>query len=146
MKHMETVLVVENEILIRCVIADYLRTCGYRVIEAAGADEAVVVLSRPEFAVDVVLSNVQMPGSMDGFALRQWVRAQRPEVGVILVGTVARAADAAAELCEQGPMLSKPYEPQAVGEWIKRLLAERDRTLGLPQDSSTVIPGLAPDC
>jgi len=59
---------------------------------------------------------------------------------------VARAADAAAELCEQGPMLSKPYEPQAVGEWIKRLLAERDRTLGMWQKPSAAIQGLAPDC
>jgi len=84
---------------------------------------------------------------IDGwFCAAAWVRAQRPEVGVILVGTVARAADAAAELCEQGPMLSKPYEPQAVGEWIKRLLAERDRTLGMWQKPSAAIQGLAPDC
>jgi len=42
----ETILLVEDEILVRTVIADYLRTCGYKVIEAAGADEAILVLMR----------------------------------------------------------------------------------------------------
>jgi CheY-like chemotaxis protein len=124
----ETVLVVEDEVLIRYVISDYLRECGYKVIEASNADEALLVLQEGSIGVDVVLSNVQMPGSMDRFALARWLRANRVEVGVILVGSITRAADAAAELCEQGPMLSKPYEPRAVVDRIRRLLAERKRT------------------
>jgi CheY-like chemotaxis protein len=124
----EIVLVVEDEVLVRYVISDYLRECGYQVIEASNADEACQVLQEASIAVDVLLSNVQMPGLMDGFALARWVRANRSEVGVILVGTITRAADAAAQLCDEGPMLSKPYEPQAVVDRIKRLLAERKRT------------------
>ena len=122
------VLVVEDEVLVRYVICDYLRECGYKVIEAANGDEALEVLNGAHVGVDVILSGVQTPGSMDGFALARWVRANRSDIGVILAGTLSRAADAAAELCEQGPMLSKPYEPQAVVDRIKRLLAERKRT------------------
>lgn len=124
----EVVLVVEDEILVRYVISDYLRECGYKVIEAANPDEALQVLEKGSVAVDVILSNVQTSGSMDGFALSHWVRTNRAEIGVILVGTISRAADAAAELCEEGPMLSKPYEPQTVVDRIRRLLAERKRT------------------
>jgi CheY-like chemotaxis protein len=124
----EVVLVVEDEILVRYVISDYLRECGYKVIEAANPDEALQVLEKGSVAVDVILSNVQTSGSMDGFALCHWVRTNRAEIGVILVGTISRAADAAAELCEEGPMLSKPYEPQTVVDRIRRLLAERKRT------------------
>src|SRR5437588_12045320 len=87
----ETVLVVEDEVLIRMVIAQYLRDCGYRVIEAASADEAVVVLRQAELRIDVVLSDVEMPGSMDGFALARWVRQNREGIAVILVGSPARA-------------------------------------------------------
>ena len=76
----DVVLVVEDEVLIRMVIADYLRTCGYRVIEAASADEALVILQHTEFQVDVVFSDIEMPGSMDGFALSKWLRANRPGV------------------------------------------------------------------
>jgi len=121
----ETILVVEDEVLIRMVISEYLRDCEYKVIEAANADEAILVLQCKELTIDVVFTAVEMPGTMDGFGLSRWVRANKPGLGVILVGSPARAADAAAELCESGPMLAKPYEPQVVVDRIKRLLAER---------------------
>jgi CheY-like chemotaxis protein len=124
-QEVETVLVVEDEVLIRMVICEYLRDCGYRVVEAANADEAMLVLQQDDFSIDAVLSDVDMPGSMDGFALAQWVRLHRPGLDIILVGSPDRAAAAAAELCEQGPTLAKPYEPQAVVDRIRRLLAER---------------------
>src|SRR5438270_33237 len=125
----ETVLVVEDEVLIRMVISQYLRDCGYRVIDAANADEAVMVLQEPDLRIDVVLSDVEMPGSMDGFGLSQWVRQHREGLAVILVGSPVKAADAAGDLCESGPMLSKPYEPQFVVDQIRRLLAGRKSRL-----------------
>lgn len=121
----EIVLVVEDEVLVRMVISEYLRDCGYKVIEAANADEAILVLQYKELTIDVVFTAVEMPGSMDGFGLSRWVRANKQGLDVILVGNPARAADAAAELCESGPTLAKPYEPQIVVDRIKRLLAER---------------------
>ena len=120
----QVVLVVEDEILIRMVIADYLRGCGYRVIEAASADEAMIILQHQEFAVDVVFSDIEMPGSMDGFQLSTWLRVHRPGVDVILAGSVARAADAAGELCDSGPV-SKPYEPGTAADRIRQLMALR---------------------
>jgi DNA-binding NtrC family response regulator len=121
----ETVLFVDSEVLVRMVICDYLRQCGYKVIEAASGDEAILVLKQADLAVDVVLSDTQMQGSINGFALSQWVRANRPGLDVILVGNPARAANAAGDLCESGPMLAKPYDPQLVVEHIRRLLGAR---------------------
>jgi DNA-binding response OmpR family regulator len=121
----QTLLVVEDEILIRFQICDYLRECGFRVIEAASADEALIVLQESDLPVNIVLSDVEMPGTMDGFGLSKWLRANRPGIPIILVGSPARAAEAAAELCENGPLLSKPYEPQILLDRIKRILAER---------------------
>jgi CheY-like chemotaxis protein len=120
-----TILVVDDEVLVRMVIAEYLRHCGYRVIEAVNADEAMVVLEHDEAVIDVVLSDVEMPGAMDGFALARWIRDKRPDVKVVLVGNPQRAAEAAGSLCESGPALNKPYEPQAVADRIKLLLAKR---------------------
>ena len=121
----ETILLVEDEILVRTVIADYLRTCGYKVIEAAGADEAILVLMRPDIGVEIVFSDVEMPGSMDGFGLSHWVRANRPGLDVILTGTLTKTDDMAAQLGEDGPMLKKPYEPHVAVQHIRRLLAAR---------------------
>jgi DNA-binding LytR/AlgR family response regulator len=97
------------------------------VFEAVHAEEAVLVLEHAKFTVHVILSAIDMPGSMNGFQLSQWVRAHHPGVEVILAGTVQRAANAAADLCEDGPHLMKPYDPQMVVSRIKRSLAARER-------------------
>ncbi len=124
----ETVLLAEGEALVRYAIADYLRECGYRVIEVSSAEEALEVFREASIAVRILLGSVEMSGAIDGFALARWVRANRPDVAVILAGTISREADAAAELCDAGPMLARPYEPQAVVDRIKRLVAERKRS------------------
>lgn len=93
-------------------IAQYLRDCGYKVVEAVDADEAMAVLSHLEARTDVVLSDIELPGAVDGFGLSKWIREHRPEIQVVLTGTVLRAVSAAHDLCEEGP-LAKPYEPQA---------------------------------
>jgi CheY-like chemotaxis protein len=116
---------VDGEVLVRHAISDYLRDCGYTVIEAANGDEAVTVLRKADLPVDAILCDVQIGGGFNGFELRQWVRQHRPELQVILSATIASAANAAAELCEQGPQLARPYEPQSVVDYIKRLLAKR---------------------
>jgi CheY-like chemotaxis protein len=121
----ETILVVDNEVLVRSAIADYLRGCGYKVIEAADAEEALMLLGADPIRVDIVLSAVALGTGMDGFGLLRWVREHRPEVEVVLAGTSARAADAAAELCDSGPMLARPYDPQIVLDRMKRSLAAR---------------------
>lgn len=122
----QTILVVEDEILIRMVIADYLRHCGYAVIEASSGDEAVHLLRHREIAVDLVFSDIEMPGKIDGFALSQWVKENRPDLDVLLAGTPSKAADTAADLCESGP-LPKPYDSQIVVDRIRRLLAARQK-------------------
>jgi CheY-like chemotaxis protein len=121
----DTVLVVDDEVLVRLAIADYLRTCGFRVIEAANGDEALLILEQPDIGVSVVLSDVEMPGAIDGFALANWVRANRPDLRFLLAGSPLRAARQAGDLCQSGPMLAKPYDPAMVVDWIRRMLARR---------------------
>ena len=104
----KTVLVVEDEVLIRWVIADHLRDCGYRVIEAGSGDEAIEVLRRTALTIDVVFSDVGMPGSTDGFALFRWVRQQHPMMKIVLTSGMAKAADAAEALCEEAHLVAKP--------------------------------------
>jgi len=120
----KTVLVVEDEVLIRWVMAEHLRDCGYRVIEAGSGDEAIEVLRRTALTIDVVFSDVQMPGSINGFALAQWIRQQRPTVKVVLTSGIAKAVDAAEALCEEAPLVPKPYSPAELERQIRGLLAQ----------------------
>ena len=60
---------------------------------------------RPTFPVDVVVSEIDIPGSTDGFGFAQWARSVRPELKILLAGTPERAVRNAAEPCEVGPTL-----------------------------------------
>jgi CheY-like chemotaxis protein len=122
----EAVLVVDDQVLVRMSIAAYLRDCGYRVVEAAGPEEARLVIEHDEeHSLCIVLSGVAMPANGDGFGLAQWIRQRRPDLEVVLAGTPARAADAAGDICERGPTLARPYEPQVVLDRIRWLLSRR---------------------
>jgi len=120
-----SVLIMDGDIVSRHVIADYLRHCGYGVVEAANTDEALIALCEPTLSVDVILCDMSALGSQTGFELASWVRTNRPELEVRLAGGVEMAAQTAAELCESGPHLARPYEPEAVVDYIKRLRASR---------------------
>jgi CheY-like chemotaxis protein len=120
----KTVLVVEDEVLIRWVIAEHLRDCGYRVIEAGSGDEAIDLLRRTALAIDVVFSDVRMPGATDGFALARWVSRHRPVIKVVLTSGLARAEDAAEGLCEEAHLVAKPYSPAELEQRIQQLLAQ----------------------
>lgn len=121
----QAILVVEDDILIRLATADYLRECGYTVYEAGNVSEAQAIFGAA-LQVDVVFSDVQMPGGLNGFGLARWVRANHPGVPVILTSGVARLATDAADLCEQAPFVEKPYDHGAIAQRIRALLATRD--------------------
>ena len=120
-----TLMVVEPDISVRMVIAEYLRECGYIVIEGLTADDVLTILGAGK-KLDIVLSAVQLAGAMDGFALARWIRQNHPNIDVILTSGAAKTADKACDICEEGP-LDKPYHPQDVLRRI-HLLRERRKT------------------
>ena len=122
-----SILIVDADIVSRHAIADFLRHCGYAVVEAANTDEALIALSERTLSIDVIVCDIAAIGARSGFELATWVRQNRPELEVRLAGTLESAASTAAELCETGPHLARPYEPEAVVDYIKRLRAAAAR-------------------
>jgi DNA-binding response OmpR family regulator len=118
-----TVLVVEPDILVRMVIAEYLRDCGYRVIEGVGAPDVWAVLETAK-PVDVMLIDVKLPGPEDGFAVAKRIRQTHRDIDVILTSGIPAAVQQCHELCEEGP-LKKPYHPGDVEARIRILLERR---------------------
>ena len=89
---MPLVLVVEDEFFLRYVTAEYLEDCGFSVLQAANADEAVGLLQTNR-DVGAVFSDIQMPGSMNGLGLAHWIAETLPDVKVLLTsGQVLPAA------------------------------------------------------
>lgn len=113
-----TVLIVEDQVLVRIFAADFLEEAGFKVFEAASADEALAVLeARPD--VQVVITDVEMPGSMDGFVLARTVRERWPGVQVIV--TSGRRHPGTEELPEEIPFLAKPYLPVTVINLVRQM-------------------------
>jgi CheY-like chemotaxis protein len=95
-----TVLVAEDDVLTRIAIAEYLRDCGFRVIEAAGGLEAKTVLQQgPE--IHVLFADARLAGDDNGFELAHWARRYRPWISVLLNVSLEAKAEAAAGLCSR---------------------------------------------
>jgi CheY-like chemotaxis protein len=119
--HAPTVLVVDDDALVREPIADYLREVGYEVLEAGDAREAIEMVNHADH-VDLVFSDVRMPGELDGVGLARWVKVNRPELPVLLTSGYAGNAWPAAELGREVRLLPKPYTQAQVLRHIRRLL------------------------
>jgi CheY-like chemotaxis protein len=118
-----TVLVVEDEILIRAAVAEYLRKLGFTVIEAADAAEAMAVFVSGE-PIDVVLSDIHLPGSMDGRDLARWINRRRSAPPVLL-----SSGRSGARRVDEG-FIAKPYRLAALAEHLKSMLASRGSATG----------------
>lgn len=120
-------IVADADVLIRNALAEYLRHCGYKVFEAATSDEVIIALEEGAMKIDALLADAELSGRFNAFKLRLWVRDHHPDVEVVLAGSVDSAAKAAGQLCDEGPHLQRPYDPESVAAHIKRLLAATRR-------------------
>jgi CheY-like chemotaxis protein len=112
-----TVLVVEDEVLVRMDAAQTLIDCGYKVIEASSAEEAVSILeSRDDISVG--FTDIQM-GGMDGVRLAHAVRLKWPPIKIIVT---SGRIDPRAELPSGVGFLSKPYAPELLQEQVQSAL------------------------
>jgi CheY-like chemotaxis protein len=113
------VLVVEDEPLVRIVATDAIADSGIMAWEAGDAAEALEVLGRRPH-IGLVVTDVNMPGEMDGLALADRVYEDRPDVSVIV--TSGQAMVGADDLPDGGAFLRKPYRPERLVELVHRTL------------------------
>jgi CheY-like chemotaxis protein len=106
-----TVLLVEDEPLVRATQVDILQEAGFWVLEAQDADEAFEILKR-RVGVKVVLTDVDMPGSLDGFEFSRLVAQGWPEVGVLVIS--GKAFPEEGDLPPSAVFLPKPVRPDAL--------------------------------
>jgi len=122
----QTLLIVESDVLVRHPLAEYLRDCGFNVVEASGKSEAQALLTHT-FDFDVVLVSAA-EGDPD-FELVRWIRDNRSGLEVLVSGSVNGAAKKAGDLCEEQPRAGKvKHDYKDIEARIKRLLAARERS------------------
>ncbi|MBA3445621.1 MAG: response regulator [Gemmatimonadales bacterium] len=120
----ETVLVVDDEEMVRRLAARILAGEGYRVLEASGGEEAVRVLQRSSSRIDGVLTDVAMPG-LGGRQLGETISRCWPRVRVLFMsGFPARRIVDEGELDPTAPFIQKPFTSEQLTRKVRQLLAE----------------------
>jgi CheY-like chemotaxis protein len=115
-----SILVVEDEVLIRLAVVDHLQDRGFRVMGVSNAAEAIEALEA-NLHVDLVFTDVKMPGAMDGIDLARWIRARHPRMPIIFASGHAQQQRIGPGL-EDVVYLTKPYDIGSVGDRILALI------------------------
>jgi len=116
------VLLVEDELLVRLTQVDILREAEFWVVEAQDADEAFELLkTRPD--ISAVLTDVNMPGSMDGFEFARLVRQGWPEVGVLVIS--GKTGPNPGDLPPNAAFLHKPILPDDLVAALQKVMPTR---------------------
>jgi CheY-like chemotaxis protein len=114
-----TILVVEDEVLLRMTLADQLRGAGYRVLEASNANEALDLLRDRSQAVRLLLSDIRMPGKLNGLELALAVRFQYPDIKIVLTSSEPLSTS---HRDTYDGFVPKPYDARRLIERVKALL------------------------
>lgn len=119
----KTILVVEDDRDVRELALTVLEGAGFRVLEAASGDEAYrLLLAHPDLRIDLLFTDVVMPGQLDGVDLAEAAQALRPGLRVLYATGFANLIRANRENDLRGPVLRKPYRPGELRGVIVALL------------------------
>ena len=110
------IVVAEDDVFMRLMLADVLRYEGFQVFEAAEANEAISILEcTPD--VDVVISDMRMRGIQDGLTLARYARAHCPGVSLVMASSSPPPLETTFDA-----FFVKPFSPKEIVTWIKRRL------------------------
>jgi CheY-like chemotaxis protein len=113
------VLVVEDEMFLRMTAVDMIQSVGFEVLQAGTADEAISILETRD-DIQIMFTDVQMPGSMDGLKLARAVRGRWPPIKIVATsGQVHVTKD---DLPEGGRFLPKPYTTFQLASTLQQLV------------------------
>lgn len=122
--HGETVLIVDDEVLIRMVVVEVLQEAGYSVIQAGDGASALKVVEAGT-RIDLLVTDVGLPGGMNGRQLADAAREKRPGLKVLFItGYAVRSVIGDAPLENGMYLLTKPFSLDALGERIAAVLGQ----------------------
>lgn len=124
----EYILVVEDEPMVREHLSLQLESLGYRVSAVTMADHALTLLASAQPPVDLLLTDLMLPGSVNGLALAKRAQELHPQLAILLTSGYPEGAMPKGDpLPSQWLLLSKPYRRQELAEKVRQALKTIDR-------------------
>jgi CheY-like chemotaxis protein len=125
----ERILIVEDEAAVRSLVFSVLKRFGYEVIEARSGTEALQLWREHRGTIDLLLTDIVMPGGMNGRQLAEWLLADEPHLPVIYTsGYAAEAVSGDFHFIDGQNFLQKPYPPGLLADVIRRTLDARKKS------------------
>lgn len=121
----KTILVVEDDADVRDIAVTLLEAVGYRILQAASADAAYRLLfDHPRLHIDLLFTDVVMPGSLDGIDLAEKAQAMRPDLKILFATGFANRVRDRRDASLRGSLLKKPYRAGELRRQVHELLSE----------------------
>ena len=118
-------LVVDDDALLRMDVSDIIEAAGFRTLEACDGDEAMTVLEQHHLDITLLFSDVEMPGSRNGFALAREVAVKWPPIAIVIAS--GRLVPADGELPEGAHFIGKPFSAEVVHGHLREILPEEEK-------------------
>lgn len=117
------ILLVEDEFLIRLIVAEELADNGFEVCEAEDGDQAAALITEAPDGFELLVTDIHMPGELDGIALACLMRARHPDMPVIYMTGRPGVLNAVRPLGTKDALVAKPFTPSEILAVVQRLLA-----------------------
>jgi len=118
------VLVVEDDDQVRGYAVEVLREAGFAVLSAADAEEALRLIEN-DGAIEVLFTDIVMPGGIDGFELARRARATHPRLAIVYATGFAEAIDGLPPARAVDRLLRKPYSPEQLESEVGRAIGQK---------------------
>jgi PAS domain S-box-containing protein len=119
----ETILVVEDNELVRRTVVKQLGSLGYKVIEAGNGEAGLAILQKPDLKIDLLFTDIVMPGKLDGYELAKLALAGRPKVKILLTsGFPGDTLNYIGKHAAHMSLLGKPYRKNDLAREVRRVL------------------------
>ncbi|MBM6581847.1 PAS domain-containing protein [Microvirga sp. BT689] len=133
----ETILVVEDSNDVLDLACEHLTALGYTVLTARDADEALAVFDRAEGGIDLLFTDLVMPGSMNGLALADAIRERSPGIGVLLTTGYNNDLLTEGKASAGADVIGKPYRRSDLADRVRTALNNRGKERRVPQAGSS---------
>ncbi|XYD12475.1 response regulator (plasmid) [Methylobacterium sp. NMS12] len=115
-------LVTDDDVLVRLTAVDILEDAGFRTFEAGNAEEALSILREHHASIVVLFTDVNMPGSMDGFELAREVALHWPHVSILVAS--GRHEPGPGQMPDGAHFVGKPFSAEVVRDRLKQMLPD----------------------
>ena len=124
-------VVVDDDTLILMNASDILSDAGFRTLEASNGDQAKDIIDDKGESIVLLFTDVQMPGSTDGFALARYVAQHWPDIEIVVAS--GRVKPGPGDMPEKATFLSKPFNAQTIHEHLRETLPDGKKPEPLKQ-------------